>query len=66
MRFLLWLSIVYTLQLMTAVTLVFLPVVIGYQLWGYRLSRTPLTAEELKKSGMCLGVKYIIYDYLLI
>ncbi|MBI5745324.1 MAG: cytochrome d ubiquinol oxidase subunit II [Elusimicrobia bacterium] len=42
----------YTLRLMTAVTLVMLPVVIGYQAWVYRLFRAPLGAEELKKSGL--------------
>ncbi|MDP2865432.1 MAG: cytochrome d ubiquinol oxidase subunit II, partial [Elusimicrobiota bacterium] len=45
-------SSAYTLRLMTAVTLVFLPVAIGCQIWVYRLFRTPLTREELKKSGM--------------
>jgi cytochrome d ubiquinol oxidase subunit II len=42
----------YTLRLMTAVVVVFLPVVIGYQVWVYRLFRAPLGAAELKKSGM--------------
>ncbi|MEI7527447.1 MAG: cytochrome d ubiquinol oxidase subunit II [Elusimicrobiota bacterium] len=42
----------YTLKLMTAVVLVFLPVVIIYQAWVYRLFRAPLTAEELKNSGL--------------
>ena len=37
---------------MTAVVLVFLPVVIGYQVWVYRLFRTPLKAGELKNSGL--------------
>jgi cytochrome d ubiquinol oxidase subunit II len=42
----------YTLKLMAAVVLVFLPVAIGYQVWVYRLFRAPLTGGELKKSGM--------------
>ncbi|OGR44353.1 MAG: cytochrome d ubiquinol oxidase subunit II [Elusimicrobia bacterium GWA2_61_42] len=42
----------YTLRLMTAVTAVFLPVVICYQVWVYRLFRAPLGSEELRKSGM--------------
>ncbi len=42
----------YTLRLMAAVVVVFLPVVIGYQAWVYRLFRTPFSSEELKKSGM--------------
>ncbi|OGR69063.1 MAG: cytochrome d ubiquinol oxidase subunit II [Elusimicrobia bacterium GWC2_61_19] len=42
----------YTLKLMAAVVLVFLPVAIGYQVWVYRLFRTPLSAGELKKSGL--------------
>ena len=42
----------YTLKLMTAVVLVFLPVVIGYQAWVYRVFRAPLSPQELKRSGM--------------
>ena len=45
-------SSVYTLRLMTWVVLVFLPLVIWYQAWVYRLFRQPLTGEELKRSGM--------------
>lgn len=45
-------SSAYTLRLMTGVVLLFLPVVIGYQVWVYRLFRAPLGPEELKKSGM--------------
>lgn len=45
-------SSVYTLRLMTWVALVFLPLVIWYQAWVYRLFRAPLTGEELKRSGM--------------
>lgn len=42
----------YTLKLMAWVAAVFLPVIIGYQYWIYRLFRAPLTAGELKKSGL--------------
>ncbi len=42
----------YTLKLLTAAALVFLPVAIGCQVWVYGLFRTPLTAEERKKSGI--------------
>jgi cytochrome d ubiquinol oxidase subunit II len=42
----------YTLKLMTWVTVLFLPVVVGYQAWVHRVFRAPLSAEELKKSGM--------------
>lgn len=42
----------YTLRLMTWVVILFLPVVIGYQVWVHRLFRTPLSSAELKKSGI--------------
>ena len=42
----------YTLKLLTAATLILMPVMIGCQVWVHRLFRTPLTAEELKKSGI--------------
>lgn len=42
----------YTLRLMTGVVALFLPVVIGYQLWVYRLFRAPLAPEELKSGGI--------------
>ncbi|HNW43571.1 MAG TPA: cytochrome d ubiquinol oxidase subunit II [Elusimicrobiales bacterium] len=42
----------YTLKLMAAVVVVFLPVIIWYQLWVYRVFRAPFSAEELKKSGL--------------
>ncbi|HAT72177.1 MAG TPA: cytochrome d ubiquinol oxidase subunit II [Elusimicrobia bacterium] len=45
-------SSAYTLRLMAAVALVFLPAAIGCQVWVYRLFRAPLSAAELKKSGM--------------
>jgi len=42
----------YTLKLMAVVVAIFLPVVICYQAWVYRLFRAPLTAEELRQSGI--------------
>lgn len=45
-------SSAYTLRLMTWVAALCLPVVIAYQVWVHRLFRDPLTAGELKKSGM--------------
>ena len=45
-------SSAYTLRLMTVVVVMFLPVVIAYQVWVHMLFREPLTAAELKKSGM--------------
>lgn len=42
----------YTLKLMTWVTVLCLPVVIGYQVWVHRVFRAPLSSEELNKSGM--------------
>ena len=42
----------YTLRLMTGVVVVFLPVVIAYQAWVYRLFRAPFSDGELKKSGL--------------
>ncbi len=42
----------YTLGIMTWTIAIFLPVVIGYQLWAHRLFGRPLSWEELKKGGM--------------
>jgi len=42
----------YTLKVMTAAVAVLLPLVAGCQLWAHRLFRAPLTAAELKKSGI--------------
>lgn len=38
-------SSVYTLKIMTIVALVFIPVVIGYQIWVYRVFRGRVTAD---------------------
>ncbi|HEX8947630.1 MAG TPA: cytochrome d ubiquinol oxidase subunit II, partial [Dissulfurispiraceae bacterium] len=40
-------SSIYTLKIMTAVALVFVPVVIAYQLWVYRTFRQKLNSEEV-------------------
>ena len=45
-------SSAYTLRLMTWVAVLLLPVVIACQLWVHRLFAVPLSAAELKKSGM--------------
>jgi len=42
----------YTLRLMTWVAVLLLPAVIACQLWVHRLFAVPLSAAELKKSGM--------------
>jgi len=40
-------SSVYTLKIMTVVALVFVPVVIGYQIWAYRVFRDRVTTERV-------------------
>jgi cytochrome d ubiquinol oxidase subunit II len=40
-------SSVYTLKIMTVVALVFVPVVIGYQIWTYRIFRQKTTALDI-------------------
>jgi cytochrome d ubiquinol oxidase subunit II len=42
----------YTLRLMAWVVALFLPLVIAYQYWVHRVFGVPLSASELKKSGM--------------
>jgi cytochrome d ubiquinol oxidase subunit II len=37
----------YTLKIMTVVALLFVPVVIGYQIWVYRVFRHPVTEREV-------------------
>lgn len=36
-----------TLKIMLGVVLVFIPIVIGYQIWAYRLFKDPVTDEDL-------------------
>ncbi len=40
-------SSVYTLKIMTVVALVFVPIVIAYQIWSYRVFRQKLTVDEI-------------------
>lgn len=37
----------YTLAIMTVVALVFVPIVIAYKIWTYRIFRAPVTVEEV-------------------
>lgn len=37
----------YTLKIMTVVALVFVPIVIAYKIWVYRVFRAPVTEEEV-------------------
>jgi len=41
-------SSIYTLKIMTAVVLLFVPVVIGYQLWIYRIFRSRVTSRDIE------------------
>jgi cytochrome d ubiquinol oxidase subunit II len=42
-------SSTYTLKIMTIVALVFVPIVIAYQVWVYRVFRHRVSASELAK-----------------
>lgn len=44
-------SSAYTLKIMTVVALVFVPVVIAYQIWTYRVFRHKVTPEEITGEG---------------
>ena len=37
----------YTLKIMTVVAFIFVPIVIAYKIWVYRIFRAPVTAEEV-------------------
>ncbi|HTZ19018.1 MAG TPA: cytochrome d ubiquinol oxidase subunit II [Dissulfurispiraceae bacterium] len=41
----------YTLKIMTAVALIFVPIVIAYQAWNYRIFRQRIDPSELLKKG---------------
>jgi len=41
-------SSIYTLKIMTSVVLLFVPVVIGYQIWIYRIFRSPVTPRDIE------------------
>jgi len=43
-------SSLLTLKVMTVVVLIFLPIVIGYKIWVYRIFRAPVSGEEILKS----------------
>ncbi|MFQ3574502.1 MAG: cytochrome d ubiquinol oxidase subunit II [Thermodesulfovibrionales bacterium] len=42
-------SSVYTLRIMTIVALIFVPIVIAYQIWIYRIFREPISVDEVVK-----------------
>ena len=42
-------SSAYTLKIMTVVALVFVPIVISYKIWVYRLFRSRVTTETVMK-----------------
>ena len=44
-------SSVYTLKIMTVVALIFVPIVIAYQIWAYRVFRHKVTAAEIEEEG---------------
>jgi cytochrome d ubiquinol oxidase subunit II len=44
-------SSLYTLKIMTAVALIFVPIVIAYQVWNYRIFKKKIDPLELLKKG---------------
>ena len=40
-------SSIYTLRIMTVVALIFVPVVIAYQIWIYRIFRHKVSTEDI-------------------
>jgi len=42
-------SSIYTLKIMTVVALIFVPIVIAYQIWTYRIFSERLSAEEIER-----------------
>jgi cytochrome d ubiquinol oxidase subunit II len=40
-------SSIYTLKIMTAVAFIFVPIVIAYKIWVYRIFRAPVTVEDV-------------------
>lgn len=40
-------SSIYTLRIMTVVALIFVPIVIAYQIWAYRVFRVKITADDV-------------------
>ncbi|HTP66456.1 MAG TPA: cytochrome d ubiquinol oxidase subunit II [Geobacteraceae bacterium] len=43
-------SSAYTLKIMTVVAFIFVPIVIAYKIWVYRIFRAPVLLEEITKS----------------
>jgi len=43
-------SSTYTLKIMTVVALIFVPIVIGYKIWVYRIFRSRVTADDVLKN----------------
>jgi cytochrome d ubiquinol oxidase subunit II len=41
----------YTLKIMTAVALIFVPIVIVYQVWNYRIFKQKINPSEMLKKG---------------
>ena len=41
----------YTLKIMTVVAFIFVPIVIAYKIWVYRIFRAPVTVEDVTKSS---------------
>lgn len=45
-------SSIYTLKIMTVVALVFVPIVIAYQIWHYRVFRSKLSSDSAGEEGL--------------
>jgi cytochrome d ubiquinol oxidase subunit II len=45
-------SSIYTLKIMTVVALVFVPIVIAYQIWHYRVFRSRLSSDSASEEGV--------------
>lgn len=45
-------SSIYTLKIMTVVALVFVPIVIAYQIWNYRVFRGKLSPDSASEEGL--------------
>jgi cytochrome d ubiquinol oxidase subunit II len=43
-------SSIYTLKIMTVVAFIFVPIVIAYKIWVYRIFRAPVLLDEVTKS----------------
>jgi cytochrome d ubiquinol oxidase subunit II len=42
-------SSAYTLRIMTVIALIFVPIVVGYQLWVYRVFRSPVSGDDVEE-----------------